>query len=93
MAIMIDDLIPGNSEQPGGKTAILPEAIQGFQGSQEGLGGQILGLLCISNPTVEVAINPLDIQLVDLAEPGGILPDGEDKISLSMVRNGFGGVL
>jgi hypothetical protein len=65
--------VAGDRGEPGADVlAGVGERVDPAQGAQEGLGGQVLGQACEPDPVVEVAVDLVDVRVVDQPEGLGV---------------------
>ena len=67
-AVVVDQLVAGDAEQPGGKAALPAKVSDRLPGGQEGLRGQVLGLLHLPGARQVIAVDARQVALVQLAE-------------------------
>lgn len=60
--------MPGDTEQPGSKSALTAKAGDGFEGGEEGLSGEVFGLLHVTGASQVVAVNARQVAVVELGE-------------------------
>ena len=78
--------VMGDGEQPAGEAPLLPVILQALQRLGEYRCRQILGILLISNPPVDVAIDTGQVTPVEGDKGGSVLPGGgvTNRASLSL---------
>ena len=70
---VVGDQVTGDGDQPGAEVATLPgEAADPAEGSQEGLGGEVLGQLSGADPKVDEPEDGVHVPVVDQPECFGI---------------------
>ena len=80
---MVDHQVAGDRHEPGRDVLARPgEGVQSAQGPHERLGGQVLGQVVRPAADVDVAVDDIDVRLVDL-------PEGLRVAGLSQVDQGL----
>ncbi len=70
---MVGHQVAGDRDEPGAHVTALPgEGADPAQRAQEGLAGEVLGHLPAADPVADVAVDDVDVPVVELAEGLGV---------------------
>ena len=67
-AVVVSQFVTGDAKQPGRKSALPAKAGDGFDGGEEGLGGQVYGLLHVTSARKVVAVDAGQVAMIQLGE-------------------------
>lgn len=72
-AEVVSGLVAGDAQQPGDKLSPAPVASDALQRRQEGLRGQVLGVVDVPDPDQQVTVDAVHVAAVESGKGSGIL--------------------